>query len=115
MKATYLEEFTPSREQFELTLEAEWRHARFTDSPAQHWRFVPLNKDAEFFRRFPHGEPSAAPVKVAECWRESITIPEMLGAEHISVLHVRYDGKSWVYANSIFFLIRQENLPDELP
>lgn len=114
MKATYLEEFTPTREQFELTFEAEWRHASFANAAEQRWRFFPTAKDPEFFRKAPLGEPTSEPAKAAETWRESITIPEMRGNEPISALHVRYNGESWVYALGIFFVVRKAEAPDEL-
>ena len=113
MQAIYLEEFTPTREQFELTLEAEWYHARFADAAEQRWRFFPSKTDAEFFRNPLLGEPPSEPAKAVGMRREFITIPELRGNEPISALHVRYDGKSWVYALGIFFHVRLEELPDE--
>lgn len=112
--AVYLEEFIPTREQFDLSLEAEWRHAKFADAPEQHWRFLPSTKSHQLFTTFPIGEPDAKSPVPVECWREEVTLPELFGDEPISCLCIKQGEDEWVFARGVFYRVREEVIPDEL-
>lgn len=95
-------EFEATREQFELTKQAEWTHALDADAPEQHIRFATAPEPPTNWRS---EAPAVNVSNYVETWRELFTIPDLNGLDPISFLFVRTNETTWAYGLGLFFRI----------